>query len=139
MSFVIEVIAITAVRDGRTIFDGVGNSIDDGSGACAFSTTDFQRHDADIPVDACNANAVVADSADDTRAMRAVADIVRRIVIVVEEVVTDQLAITVEDVVLQIRMRVFDTTVDNGDHDFARTGKAQIPERLHVDVATSLA
>ena len=46
-------------------------------------------------------------------------DIIRRIIVVIEEVIADQSTVTIEDVVLQIGMRVFDTTINDSDHDFA--------------------
>ena len=138
---VIEVITtITAVRDGRAVLNGVANGIDNRRGGqISIRSGDLQRHDADIPVDARDTDAIVADRADDTRAMRAMAclfRIIHRIVVVIAEVITDERAVTIEDVLLQIRMIIVNTRIDHSHHDIMGTSEAGIPDRLDIDVTT---
>ncbi len=99
----------------------------------------LQRHQAHVPVDARDADAVVAHRADRSGHVRPVAAIVHRVVVVVVEVpavdvvdvavavvvdvVAGNLARVDPDVVGQIGMRVVDARVDNAHHDVRRPGR----------------
>jgi hypothetical protein len=85
------------------------------------------RHEADIPVDARDAEAVVPCRPDRARDVRAVAVLVTRVAVVVHEVVTR------EHVRRQVGVVVGDAGIDNCDGDCAAS-RGEIPSLRPVDV-----
>ena len=109
----------------------------------------LQPHDRHLPVDPCDAGAIVADRADRAGHMGAVRvvvehvggvggevpaeDVVDKTVAIVVDAVACRLAGIAPDVRGQIRMVVIDAGVDHGDDHRPRAG-GDIPRRRGVDV-----
>jgi hypothetical protein len=117
---------------------------------------ELQRHELDVPVDAGDADAVVADRADDPCDVRAVAVVVIRVVVVVDEVpaapvVDIAVAVVVRavrsaartvltvidpDISGEIRMCHVEARVKDSHHDAAAAGRSP-PRFLRVNVGVT--
>ena len=122
--------------------------------ATALRVEKLQRHDLGIPVDAGDADAVVADGGDGSRHVRSVIVVVERITVVVGEVVSvdivdEAIAVVVDSVVgnfiridphvcREIDVTIIDSRVDHR-HDGLAAADRRIPGFRRIDVGVDRA
>ena len=127
-------------------------------GPGALRVQELDRHDPHVPVDAGDADAVVAGRADRARDMRSVPVVVRRVVVVVRKVppvpVVEEAVVVVVDTVVattaavlagvdpdlraQIGMRPVDAGVDHRDRH-VRAARGDVPRLGRIDVGVGSA